>query len=130
MSKTHGPYNPDQLLLPPPSLNGWLSGGHLAYFVSHLVDKLDLSAIEQVHEREKRLPSARLVDDGEGPVADIVVTLDVRVFSLMSVRVEWPVSSAIAFSITITGLCLTALYSVLNRACCSCEKDPRPCPSA
>ena len=54
MSKTYRPYNPDQLFLLPPSLKDWLPEGHLAYFVSDLVDQLDLSAIEQVYEREER----------------------------------------------------------------------------
>ena len=38
----------------PPSLSDWLPPGHLAYFVSDLVDQLDLSAIESVYEREER----------------------------------------------------------------------------
>jgi transposase len=54
MSKTYRPYNPNQMFLLPPSLKDWLPEGHLAYFVSDLVDQLDLSAIEQVYEREER----------------------------------------------------------------------------
>ncbi len=54
MSKTYRPYNPDQMYLLPPSLKDWLPEGHLAYFISDLVDQLDLSAIEQVYEREER----------------------------------------------------------------------------
>jgi transposase len=40
----------------PPSLSDWLPPGHLAYFVSDLVDQLDLSAIECVYEQEERGP--------------------------------------------------------------------------
>jgi hypothetical protein len=42
MSKTYRPYNPDQMYLLPPSLKDWLAEGHLAYFISDLVDQLDL----------------------------------------------------------------------------------------
>jgi len=38
----------------PPSLSDWLPPGHLAYFVSDLVDQLDLAAIESGYEREER----------------------------------------------------------------------------
>lgn len=38
----------------PPSLRDWLPEDHLAYFVSDLVDGLDLSEIESVYEREER----------------------------------------------------------------------------
>ncbi|MCA1961689.1 MAG: transposase [Desulfomonile sp.] len=36
-------YDPDQLLLLPPDLRLWLPEGHLAWFVSDMVDGLDLS---------------------------------------------------------------------------------------
>jgi transposase len=54
MEKTYRPYDPDQLLLLPPSLRDWLPAGHLAYFLSDVVDGLDLAAISQVYEREAR----------------------------------------------------------------------------
>jgi len=39
-------YNPaDQIMLLPPSPRDWLESEHLVYFVSDMVDKLDLSAI-------------------------------------------------------------------------------------
>jgi transposase len=41
-------------LLLPPSLREWLPENHLAYFVSDVVDQLDLSAIESVYEEEDR----------------------------------------------------------------------------
>ena len=52
MAKTFRPYTPEQELLLPPSLRDWLPENHLAYFVSDVVDQLDLSAIESVYERK------------------------------------------------------------------------------
>lgn len=44
--KTFRRFDPDQILLMPPSLNDWLPRDHLARFVAELVDEvLDLSAI-------------------------------------------------------------------------------------
>src|ERR1700674_3101081 len=54
MSKTFRSYLPEQDLLLPPSLREWLPDGPLAYFVSDVVDQLDLSAIESVYEEEDR----------------------------------------------------------------------------
>ena len=58
MAKTYRPYVPEQDLLLPPSLRDWLPEDHLAYFVSDLVDQLDLSAITAVYEDEERGLSA------------------------------------------------------------------------
>jgi hypothetical protein len=38
----------------PPSLRDWLPEGHLAVFVSDLVEQLDLSAIVAVYEDDER----------------------------------------------------------------------------
>jgi transposase len=54
MAKTYRAYLPEQDLLLPPSLRDWLPEDHLAYFVSDVVDQLDLSAIESVYEDEER----------------------------------------------------------------------------
>ena len=54
MAKTYRPYLPEQDLLLPPSLREWLPEDHLAYFVSDLIDQLDLSAITTVYEDEER----------------------------------------------------------------------------
>jgi transposase len=54
MAKTFRTYLPEQNLLLPPSLREWLPDNHLAYFVSDVVDQLDLSAIECVYEEEDR----------------------------------------------------------------------------
>jgi len=54
MAKVYRPYCPEQDFVLPPSLREWLAEDHLAYFVSDLIDQLDLSAIEQHYEREAR----------------------------------------------------------------------------
>ena len=54
MAKTYRPYLPNQDFLLPPSLRDWLPEDHLVYFVSDLVDELDLSAITTVYEDEER----------------------------------------------------------------------------
>ena len=54
MGKSYRPYYPDEELLLPPSLREWLPENHLAYFVSDVVDHLDLSAIEEVYGAENR----------------------------------------------------------------------------
>jgi transposase len=54
MPKGYRPYLPEQDLLLPPSLGDWLPENHLAYFVSDVVDQLDLSPIHEVYERDLR----------------------------------------------------------------------------
>ena len=54
MSKTYRPYDPDQQLLLPAALREWLPDDHLAYFISDVVDELDLSEITARYERESR----------------------------------------------------------------------------
>jgi len=54
MAKTYRPYLPEQNLLLPPSLRDWLPEDHLAFFVSDLIDQLELSAIVGVYEDEER----------------------------------------------------------------------------
>jgi transposase len=54
MAKTYRPYSPDQMLLLPPSLRDWLPENHLSYFVSDVIDNLDLSEIESLYEKEER----------------------------------------------------------------------------
>jgi len=54
VAKTYRCYLPEQSLLLPPNLRDWLPDDHLAYFVSELVDELDLAAIESYYEAETR----------------------------------------------------------------------------
>lgn len=54
MPKGYRSYLPEQDLLLPPSLGDWLPETHLVYFVSEVVDHLDLSSMHAVYEKEKR----------------------------------------------------------------------------
>ena len=67
MSKTYLPYDPDQQLLLPAALQEWLPDDHLAYFISDVVDQLDLFgdhvALRAGKARWTAVPSA---DDGQG----------------------------------------------------------------
>jgi transposase len=54
MAKVYRPYFPEQDFLLPPSLREWLPENHLAYFVSDVIDHLDLGEIERHYEREER----------------------------------------------------------------------------
>ncbi len=54
MSKTFRPYEPDQMFLMPASIREWLPGNHLVYFISDVVDHLDLSAIVKHYTDEER----------------------------------------------------------------------------
>jgi len=46
-------YQPNQLLLLPPAMSDWLPKGHLAQFVSDVVDTLDLHEIFDAYDGEK-----------------------------------------------------------------------------
>jgi len=48
------PYQPDQPYLLPPSPSDWLPEGHLAYFISEVVDQLDVSAFYARYEGDGR----------------------------------------------------------------------------
>ena len=54
MGKPYRAYLPDQEFLLPPSLRDWLPENHLAYFVSDVVEELDLSAMDAVYGEERR----------------------------------------------------------------------------
>ena len=54
MSKGYRPYLPDQEFLLPPSPREWLPEGHLAYFVSDVVDQLNLAPMHAVYGEEQR----------------------------------------------------------------------------
>lgn len=54
MAKSYRAHVPEQDLLLPPSLGEWLPEDHLAYFVSDVVDQLDLRGIESRYEEEDR----------------------------------------------------------------------------
>ncbi len=54
LSNTYLPYDPDQQLLLSAALREWLPLDHLAYFISDVVDQLDLSAVTTRYEEERR----------------------------------------------------------------------------
>src|SRR4030081_2854343 len=54
MSKSSRPYYPEQDLLLPASLREWLPENHLVYFVSDVVDNLNLTALDAVYGDEPR----------------------------------------------------------------------------
>jgi transposase len=54
VSKTFRPYEPDQDFLMPASMRDWLPADHLAYFISDVVDQLDLSVIMERYAGEER----------------------------------------------------------------------------
>src|SRR5712692_6392347 len=54
MGKSYRPYLPDQEFLLPPSLRDWLPEKHLVYFVSDVIDNLNLSAMDAVYGDEQR----------------------------------------------------------------------------
>jgi transposase len=54
VSKTFRPYEPDQIMLMPASMQDWLPSDHLAYFISDVVEQLDLSAIMKRYAGEER----------------------------------------------------------------------------
>jgi len=54
MSKTFRPYEPEQPFLMPASMREWLPIGHLVYFVSDVVEQLDLSEITERYAHEER----------------------------------------------------------------------------
>lgn len=54
MPTTFRAYAPDQDLLLAPSLHDWLSADHLAYFISELIDELDLAAFYAPYEGDGR----------------------------------------------------------------------------
>jgi len=56
MAKTFRPYEPDQQLLLPPSVQDWVPEGHLARFISDMVDSMDLSEIEGAYTEERGYP--------------------------------------------------------------------------
>jgi transposase len=53
MSESFKPYRPDQLLLLPPSLHDWLPEDHLVYFLSDVVEQLDLAVITESYRRDQ-----------------------------------------------------------------------------
>src|SRR5256885_17184504 len=69
MSKAFRAYQPEQRLLMPLSLEQWLPEGHLARFLSDVIDDLDLRDMYASYE-----------EDGRGMAADHPLMLTKRLF--------------------------------------------------
>lgn len=54
MPTSFRPYAPDQELLLQPSLREWLPEGHLAYFISDVIEMMDLQAFYEAYEGDGR----------------------------------------------------------------------------
>jgi transposase len=54
MRKTYRPWNPNQQYLLPPSIQDWLPENDLVYFILDTVNALDIEAITEKYEQEKR----------------------------------------------------------------------------
>ena len=54
MSNTYLPYHPERKLLLPAELQEWLPEDHLTYFISDVVEQLDLSEVTGRYEQESR----------------------------------------------------------------------------
>ena len=54
MSKTFRPYDPEQIFLMPASMREWLPSDHLVYFVTDVIDQLDLTVILERYTHEER----------------------------------------------------------------------------
>src|SRR5258708_7665167 len=98
MGKSYRPYYPDEDLLLPPSLRDWLPEKHLAYFVSDVVDQLDLSAMDAVYGNEKR---GQPPYDPQMLTKVLVYAYCVGVFS--SRRIERRLLEDIAFRVLAAG---------------------------
>jgi transposase len=98
MGKSYRPYYPDEELLLPPSLREWLPENHLAYFVSDVVDNLDLTAIEKVYGAEKR---GQPPYDPRMMTKLLVYAYCVGVFSSRRIQRRW--AEDIAFKVLAAG---------------------------
>jgi len=56
MRKTFKEYNQNEQYLFPPSLHDWLPEDHLAYFISEIVEEMDLSEIYKEYREEPGQP--------------------------------------------------------------------------
>src|SRR6202162_1959919 len=98
MGKSYRPYLPDQDFLLPPSLREWLPENHLIYFVSDVIDTVDLSAMDAVYGEE---PRGQPPYDPRMMTKLLVYGYCVGVFS--SRRIERRLSEDIAFRVLAAG---------------------------
>src|SRR4030081_1491586 len=99
MGKGYRPYHPDQEFLLPPSLREWLPENHLVYFVSDVVDNLNLSALDAVYGYEQR---------GQPPPYDPRIMTKVLVYGycvgvFSSRRIERRLAEDVGFRVLAAG---------------------------
>src|SRR5664279_4894363 len=105
MPKRYRPYLPDQELLLPPRLSDWLPENHLVYFVSDVVDELNLAGIEAYYGEERR---------GQPPYNPrmmtklLIYSYCIGVFS--SRRIQKRVQEDISFKILVAGNDLSLIH--------------------
>src|ERR1700731_1065258 len=98
MSKSYRPYYREQDLLLPPSLREWLPENHLVYFVSDVVDNLNLAALDPVYGDE---PRGKPPYDPRMMTKVLVYGYCVGVFS--SRRIQLRLSEDIGFRVLAAG---------------------------
>src|ERR1700682_3090294 len=99
MGKSYRAYLPEQDLLLPPSLREWLPENHLVYFVSDVVDNLNLSALDVVYGYEQR---------GQPPPHDPRIMTKVLVYGycvgvFSSRRIERRLAEDVGFRVLAAG---------------------------
>jgi len=98
MGKNYRPYFPDQEFLLPPSLSDWLPEDHLIYFVSDVIDNVDLTAMDAVYGDE---PRGQPPYDPRMMTKVLVYGYCVGVFS--SRRIQLRLAEDIAFRVLAAG---------------------------
>src|ERR1700730_5126097 len=98
MGKSYRPYLPEQGFLLPPSLREWLPENHLVYFVSDVVDNLNLTALDAMYGAE---PRAQPPCDPRMMTKVLVYWYCVGVFS--SRRIERRLSEDVGFRVLAAG---------------------------
>src|SRR5437899_1444585 len=97
MGKSYRSYLPDQEFLLPPSLRDWLPENHLVYFVSDVIDDLNLSAMDVYGDEQRGQPPY----DPRMMTKVLVYGYCVGVFS--SRRIQQRVTEDIAFRMLAAG---------------------------
>ncbi len=98
MPTRYRPYQPDQDLLLPQRLQDWLAPDHLAYFISDVVDELDLSAFHRRYEGDGRRKSPF---DPQMMVKVLIYAYATGVFS--SRRIARKLEEDVAFRVLAAG---------------------------
>ena len=132
MVNTFRPYDPDQQLLLPAALQEWLPPDHLAYFISDVVDQLDLSVITARYEEQRGgppvprqaflpVPVASL-----GNVTEILAWLVPGRLGVPRTVASWPGSAATGMVGKCGGAAANCRGGLINEARASAGVAPVP----